>query len=61
MTTNIANLDRLSGFSIESAQVLIPKAVDSSNLQGEAILPNHSVFTFALVGSALEFHSLSHD
>lgn len=61
MTTNTAGLDKLSGFSIESAKVLIPKAADGSNLQGEAILPNHSVFTFALVRSTLEFHSFLHD
>lgn len=44
-----AGLDKLSGFSIDSARVLIPKEADGTNLVGEATLPNHSVFTFALV------------
>lgn len=44
-----AGLDKLSGFSIDSAQVIIPKEADGTNLKGEATLPNHSVFTFALV------------
>lgn len=44
-----AGLDKLSGFSIDSARVLLPKEADGTNLVGEATLPNHSVFTFALV------------
>jgi hypothetical protein len=49
LTLNITGLDKLSGFSINSARVVIPKEADGTNLVGEAILPNHSVFTFALV------------
>lgn len=47
-----AGLDKLSGFAIDSVG-LIPKAQDGSNVAGTATLPNHSVFTFALVGVAL--------
>jgi hypothetical protein len=46
---NRTGLDKLSGFSIDSARVLLPKEADGTNLVGEATLPNHSVFTFALV------------
>lgn len=45
----ILGLDKLSGFSIDSANLVIPKEADGTNLRGTAILPNHSVFTFALV------------
>jgi hypothetical protein len=41
-------LDSLSGFSIESAK-LVPKESDGTNLRGVAVLPNHSIVTFALV------------
>lgn len=45
-----AGLDRLSGFAIDSARLLLPKEEDGTNIVGSANLPNHSVFTFALVG-----------
>ncbi|KAK1145242.1 hypothetical protein N8T08_004395 [Aspergillus melleus] len=41
-------LDQLSGFGINSARLLLPAEEDGTNLQGEAVLPNHSVVTFAL-------------
>ncbi|GLI81809.1 hypothetical protein PoHVEF18_010200 [Penicillium ochrochloron] len=50
-------LDKLSGFSINSARVVIPKEADGTNLVGEAILPNHSVFTFALGNVTLNLRS----
>ncbi|KAJ5355537.1 uncharacterized protein N7496_012749 [Penicillium cataractarum] len=52
-----AGLDKLSGFSIDSARVLIPKEADGTNLVGEANLPNHSVFTFALGNVTLNLMS----
>jgi hypothetical protein len=42
-------LDKLSGFTIDTAQLAIPKEADGSNLLATATLPNKSVFTFALV------------
>ncbi|OOQ89561.1 hypothetical protein PEBR_07759 [Penicillium brasilianum] len=50
-------LDKLSGFSIDSARVLLPKEADGTNLVGEATLPNHSVFTFALGNVTLNLMS----
>ncbi|KAJ5875744.1 uncharacterized protein N7473_013091 [Penicillium subrubescens] len=50
-------LDKLSGFSINSARVVIPKEADGTNLVGEAILPNHSDFTFALGNVTLNLRS----
>ncbi|KAJ5697122.1 hypothetical protein N7488_010806 [Penicillium malachiteum] len=43
-------LDKLKGFSIDSAQVVIPKEADGTNIVATATLPNRSVFTFALSG-----------
>lgn len=46
-------LDKLRGFAIDSARLVVPKEEDGTNLRGTAILPNHSVFTFALVYSSI--------
>jgi hypothetical protein len=46
-------LDKLRGFAIDSARLVVPKEEDGTNLRGTAILPNHSVFTFALVYSLI--------
>ncbi|KAJ5542745.1 hypothetical protein N7461_008748 [Penicillium sp. DV-2018c] len=50
-------LDKLRGFSIESARLLLPKEADGTNLRGKAVLPNHSVFTFALGNVTLNLKS----
>ncbi|KAJ6000851.1 hypothetical protein N7481_001260 [Penicillium waksmanii] len=50
-------LDRLSGFSIDSARLLLPKEEDGTNIVGSANLPNHSVFTFALGNVTLNLKS----
>lgn len=49
LLTLFTGLDKLSGFSIDSASVSLPPKADGSNLIGTATLPNHSVVTFALV------------
>lgn len=54
-TNNFLGLDKIRGFSVESARLLIPEEEDGTNLAGTAILPNHSVVTFALVRSMLIF------
>ncbi|OGM49896.1 hypothetical protein ABOM_001520 [Aspergillus bombycis] len=41
-------LDKLSGFSIDAARLILPAEEDGTNLRGTATLPNHSVVTFAL-------------
>mgnify|MGYP002718748820 FL=1 len=46
-------LDKLRGFAIDSARLIVPKEEDGTNLRGTATLPNHSVFTFALVYSLI--------
>lgn len=53
-------LDKLRGFSIESARLLISKDDDGDNFVGTAILPNHSVFTFALVCSVIPLNQDLH-
>ncbi|KAH8425140.1 DUF3712 domain-containing protein [Aspergillus melleus] len=50
-------LDQLSGFSIDSARLLLPAEADGTNLRGEAVLPNHSVVTFALGNVTLNLKS----
>ncbi|CBF84224.1 hypothetical protein AN2679.2 [Aspergillus nidulans FGSC A4] len=50
-------LDKLSGFSIDEAALLIPAMGDGSNLRGKATLPNHSVVTFALGNVTLNLKS----
>jgi hypothetical protein len=52
-------LDKLSGFSIDEAALLIPAVDDGSNLRGKATLPNHSVVTFALVFIPLSQHAIT--
>ncbi|KAG2417656.1 hypothetical protein HFD88_008875 [Aspergillus terreus] len=53
----LAGLDRLSGFSIPSARLVIPAEDDGTNLRGTAVLPNHSVVTFALGNVTLNLQS----
>ncbi|KAJ5718842.1 uncharacterized protein N7483_009924 [Penicillium malachiteum] len=50
-------LDKLDGFSIESAEVAIPKEADGTNIIATATLPNRSVFTFALGNVTLNLWS----
>ncbi|KAL4815737.1 hypothetical protein BDW67DRAFT_191382 [Aspergillus spinulosporus] len=50
-------LDKLSGFSIDEAALLIPAMDDGSNLRGRATLPNHSVVTFAMGNVTLNLKS----
>ncbi|KAL4977180.1 hypothetical protein BDW66DRAFT_150283 [Aspergillus desertorum] len=50
-------LDKLSGFSIDEAALLLPAMDDGSNLRGRATLPNHSVVTFALGNVTLNLKS----
>ncbi|KAJ5718951.1 hypothetical protein N7493_007406 [Penicillium malachiteum] len=50
-------LDKLNGFSIDSAQVVIPKEADGTNIIATATLPNRSVFTFALGNVTLNLWS----
>ncbi|KAJ6100077.1 hypothetical protein N7467_001612 [Penicillium canescens] len=50
-------LDKLSGFSIDSARLVIPKEADGTNLVGVVIFPNYSVFTFALGKVTLNLQS----
>ncbi|CAG7953402.1 unnamed protein product [Penicillium nalgiovense] len=50
-------LDKLRGFAIDSARLVVPKEEDGTNLRGTAILPNHSVFTFALGNVTLDLRS----
>ncbi|KAJ5630161.1 hypothetical protein N7528_003818 [Penicillium herquei] len=50
-------LDKLKGFSIDSAQVVIPKEADGTNIIATATLPNRSVFTFALGNVTLNLWS----
>ncbi|KAJ5657052.1 hypothetical protein N7507_009002 [Penicillium longicatenatum] len=50
-------LDKLSGFTIDTAQLAIPKEADGSNLLATATLPNKSVFTFALGNVTLNLRS----
>ncbi|KAE8381650.1 hypothetical protein BDV26DRAFT_278645 [Aspergillus bertholletiae] len=47
-------LDQLSGFSIDSARLILPAEGDGTNLRGTATLPNHSVVTFALGNVTLD-------
>ena len=47
--TRKIGLDKLSGFSIDAARLVLPAEADGTNLRGTATLPNHSVVTFALV------------
>ncbi|KAF9891854.1 hypothetical protein FE257_003339 [Aspergillus nanangensis] len=53
----LAGLDKLRGFSIPSARLLIPAEDDGTNLRGQAILPNHSIVTFALGNVTLNLKS----
>ncbi|KAL4894994.1 hypothetical protein BDV59DRAFT_211855 [Aspergillus ambiguus] len=53
----LAGLDKLSGFSIPSARLVIPAEEDGTNLRGTAILPNHSIVTFALGNVTLNLQS----
>ncbi|KAL4891818.1 hypothetical protein BDV59DRAFT_203091 [Aspergillus ambiguus] len=50
----LAGLDELSGFSIDSASIALPPESDGSNLVGSATLPNHSLVTFALGNVTLD-------
>ncbi|KAJ5106106.1 hypothetical protein N7456_002781 [Penicillium angulare] len=54
-------LDKLKGFAIDSAQLVIPKEDDGTNFVGTATLPNHSVFTFALGNVTLNLQSFNLD
>lgn len=49
LTVDLIGLDKISGFSIDSASLALPPKPDGSNLVGQATLPNHSLVTFALV------------
>ncbi|KAJ5224166.1 uncharacterized protein N7469_007669 [Penicillium citrinum] len=53
----LQGLDKLRGFSIESARLLMSKDDNGDNILGTAILPNHSVFTFALGNVTLNLKS----
>ncbi|KAJ6064396.1 hypothetical protein N7499_013076 [Penicillium canescens] len=53
----LKGLNKLSGFSIDSARLIIPKEADGTNLVGVVILPNYSVFTFALGKVTLNLQS----
>ncbi|KAL5360485.1 hypothetical protein BJX96DRAFT_184575 [Aspergillus floccosus] len=53
----LAGLYQLSGFSIPSARLVIPAEDDGTNLRGTAVLPNHSVVTFALGNVTLNLQS----
>ncbi|KAL2813886.1 hypothetical protein BJX63DRAFT_442762 [Aspergillus granulosus] len=53
----INGLDKLNGFSIDEAALLLPAREDGSNLRGRATLPNHSVVTFALGNVTLNLKS----
>ncbi|KAL4996719.1 hypothetical protein BDV10DRAFT_202311 [Aspergillus recurvatus] len=50
-------LDKLNGFSIDEAALLLPAMDDGSNLRGKATLPNHSVVTFAMGNVTLNLKS----
>ncbi|KAJ5601227.1 hypothetical protein N7510_010761 [Penicillium lagena] len=50
-------LDKFSGFSIPSARLIIPEEKDGTNLVGTAVLPNRSVFTFAMGNVTLNLQS----
>ncbi|KAL6235277.1 hypothetical protein BDW75DRAFT_230458 [Aspergillus navahoensis] len=50
-------LDKLSGFSIDEAALLLPAMDDGSNIRGRATLPNHSVVTFAMGNVTLNLKS----
>ncbi|KAL4864998.1 hypothetical protein BDV12DRAFT_211282 [Aspergillus spectabilis] len=50
-------LDKLNGFSIDEAALLLPAMADGSNLRGRATLPNHSVVTFAMGNVTLNLKS----
>ncbi|KAJ5086195.1 hypothetical protein N7532_010966 [Penicillium argentinense] len=52
-------LNKLSGFSIQSARLLFPNESNGNNLVGTANLPNHSVFTFALGNVTLNLKSVN--
>ncbi|KAJ5934088.1 hypothetical protein N7466_003635 [Penicillium verhagenii] len=53
----LAGLDKLNGFSIDTAQLLIREEADGTNLLGTATLPNKSLFTFALGNVTLNLRS----
>ncbi|KAB8217296.1 hypothetical protein BDV33DRAFT_232910 [Aspergillus novoparasiticus] len=53
----LAGLDKLSGFSIDTASLILPAEEDGTNLRGTATLPNHSVVTFALGNVTLNLKS----
>ncbi|KAJ5807956.1 hypothetical protein N7474_009225 [Penicillium riverlandense] len=50
-------LDKFKGFSIPSARLIIPEEEDGTNLVGTAVLPNRSVFTFAMGNVTLNLQS----
>ncbi|KAL2824453.1 hypothetical protein BJY01DRAFT_165208 [Aspergillus pseudoustus] len=52
-----AGLDKLSGFSIDEAALILPAREDGTNLRGRATLPNHSVVTFAMGNVTLNLKS----
>ncbi|KAL3455871.1 hypothetical protein BJX64DRAFT_297174 [Aspergillus heterothallicus] len=53
----INGLDKLSGFSIDEAALILPAREDGTNLRGRATLPNHSVVTFAMGNVTLNLKS----
>lgn len=44
-----AGLDKLRGFSLDSANIAFNSSNENQNLEGLATLPNHSVVTIAFV------------
>ncbi|RDW71753.1 hypothetical protein BP5796_07787 [Coleophoma crateriformis] len=44
----LTGLNKLSGFSIVTTQLVVPSDPDGTNLVGTAIIPNHSVFSFEM-------------
>jgi len=44
----LAALNNLTGYSIESAEVVLPPEADGTNLKGTIVIPNYSIVTFEL-------------
>jgi hypothetical protein len=47
-------LNKLAGFSVVSAEALLP-AQNGANIAGTLDLPNHSIVTFAMVSTVVQF------
>lgn len=47
----LTGLRKLSGFAITTARLVFPAATDGTNIEGEVLIPNHSIVTLDLVSS----------